>query len=336
MPDFKDLTVYTEEIGSIGRPNDVETAGGGRIVVISDSITFTGAGAKIQANARPYSDFTARRYSLSGGSGGYIYVKTANANKQNSLSSTATVEAMGGYAIGDYTGGSGGVVIFDGGFFVPVDRVMVNGGVSERKEETGCANGAAGTVYYTETDTLVIDNKGVTLTAATTVDIPVEKQNNSFEGLSELAKKLIVQGNARLIIKGEHSGLTFNELFVFGGSWVEFGEQEDMVNIRFIESAHIAKDGVLDFSKTKRVLLYQGASNVDLDSQTRIGTILFQEFLGIRGNNVHLTGNITVPAEFDNTIQRASKFGIEAENIKVYEDVAISSGFTFLHANDTV
>jgi hypothetical protein len=117
---------------------------------------------------------------------------------------------MGGHAIGDYTGGSGGVVIFDGGFTVPVDRVMVNGGVADRVEETGCANGAAGTVYYTETDTLVIDNKGIKLTAATTVNIPEAKHTDSTNAISELAKKFIVQGKARTIIKGEHSGLTFN------------------------------------------------------------------------------------------------------------------------------
>jgi hypothetical protein len=84
------------------------------------------------------------------------------------------------------------------------------------------------------------------------------------------------------------------------------------------------------------VLLYQGGDNVDPKSQTKIGSILYQEFLGIRGNNVHLTGNITVPTQFNSTAQRNSKFGVEATNISVYEGVAISSGFTFLHANNTV
>ena len=81
LPETKDISKYEEEIGSIGKPNDVETAGGGRIVIYSDSVTMEGEGAKIQANARPYEDFTARRYSLQGGSGGYVYVKTKNDNK---------------------------------------------------------------------------------------------------------------------------------------------------------------------------------------------------------------------------------------------------------------
>ena len=53
---MKDLSKYDFEIGSIGKLNDVETAGGGRILVYADSVTFEGAGAKIQANARPYHD----------------------------------------------------------------------------------------------------------------------------------------------------------------------------------------------------------------------------------------------------------------------------------------
>ena len=108
LPNFADIKDYTDAIGSIGKEGDVETAGGGRVVLIADSVSFEGAGAKVQANARPYEDFTARRYSLAGGSGGYIYVKTANVNKENSLSVESTIEAKGGYAIGDHTGGSGG------------------------------------------------------------------------------------------------------------------------------------------------------------------------------------------------------------------------------------
>ena len=44
-------------MGSFGTHDDVETAGGGRIVVMSDSLTFEGEGEKLAANARPYEDF---------------------------------------------------------------------------------------------------------------------------------------------------------------------------------------------------------------------------------------------------------------------------------------
>lgn len=295
LPMVKDLSRYDEEIGSIGKPNDVETAGGGRVVIYADSVSFEGEGAKIQANARPYEDFTARRYSLPGGSGGYIYVKTANAHNENSLEAGSRVEARGGYGIGEFTSGSGGVVVFDGGFNVPQDDVHVNGGVSDQDTESGCGNGAAGTVYRVEEDSLVVDNKGIRLEAATTVAIPEERQHNSAKGLSELAKKLVVQGKANLIIKGEHYGLTFNQLKVFDGSIVEFGQQEDSVNVRFTENAHIAKGAVLDFTKTKKVMLYQGeVDGQDTTSRTVIGTVFFRDFLAIKGVNVDIIGNVRV------------------------------------------
>lgn len=78
LPAASDITSYDDEIGSIGKPNDVETAGGGRIVIYADAITFKGEGAKIEANARPYEDWKPRKYALQGGSAGYIYVKTLN------------------------------------------------------------------------------------------------------------------------------------------------------------------------------------------------------------------------------------------------------------------
>lgn len=151
MPASSDITSYDDEIGSIGKPNDVETAGGGRIVIYADAVTFKGDGAKIQANARPYSDWKARKYSLQGGSAGYIYVRTLNTVKQNSISDNSRIEAQGGYASGEgVTSGSGGVVIFDGGFDVPQNRVITNGGVASVESENGCANGASGTVFRVE------------------------------------------------------------------------------------------------------------------------------------------------------------------------------------------
>lgn len=93
MPASTDITSYDDEIGSIGKPNDVETAGGGRIVIYADAVTFKGEGPKIQANARPYSDWKPRKYSLQGGSAGYIYVRTLNTVKQNSISDNSRIEA---------------------------------------------------------------------------------------------------------------------------------------------------------------------------------------------------------------------------------------------------
>lgn len=78
------LDVYTNQIGSIGKAGDAETAGGGRILIIVDSIVIDGYGTKLEANARPGPDYTGN-YGLQGGSGGYIYVKTSNNYNDNSI-----------------------------------------------------------------------------------------------------------------------------------------------------------------------------------------------------------------------------------------------------------
>lgn len=67
------------QMGSIGQPTDAETAGGGRMVIVADSMTLTGFGSALQANAKPtLEESVTSRYHLVGGSGGYIYVKTTN------------------------------------------------------------------------------------------------------------------------------------------------------------------------------------------------------------------------------------------------------------------
>ena len=99
-------------MGSMGKTSDIETAGGGRIVIIADSVDFDGPGDKLQANARPYKE-TDAKYELAGGSGGYIYVSTTNVNANNTIDSRAKISANGGYGfLGSYSG-SGGVIVFD-------------------------------------------------------------------------------------------------------------------------------------------------------------------------------------------------------------------------------
>lgn len=110
-PDYLDKV--DKQIGSYGSIDDIETAGGGRIVLLADSVTFQGEGEKLSANARPFADFERGQYPLAGGSGGYIYVSTVNSNRNNTLSDGAIISAQGGLGIGEYAGGSGGVIVFD-------------------------------------------------------------------------------------------------------------------------------------------------------------------------------------------------------------------------------
>ena len=108
------------QLGSMGKTQDIETAGGGRIVVIADSVEFKDIGDRLQANARPYMGYD-RKYELAGGSGGYIYVSTTNNNSENSIDPDSTISAVGGYGIQGSFSGSGGVVIFDLNFTLPIE-----------------------------------------------------------------------------------------------------------------------------------------------------------------------------------------------------------------------
>ena len=57
VPDTARLSKIYSQIGSCGQQDDIETAGGGRVVVIADSLTLDGNGTKISADGRPYADF---------------------------------------------------------------------------------------------------------------------------------------------------------------------------------------------------------------------------------------------------------------------------------------
>ncbi len=104
----------TSMIGSIGKSGDAETGGGGRILIFSDSLTIIGNGTKLEANARPEKDYKGS-YGLQGGSGGYIYVNTENKIRQNTIGPQFKIEAKGGYGFGSFYGGSGGMIVLDGG-----------------------------------------------------------------------------------------------------------------------------------------------------------------------------------------------------------------------------
>lgn len=54
MPIENDLSRFVNQMGSIGQPGDSETAGGGRIVIMADSVDFNGWGASLEANAMPF------------------------------------------------------------------------------------------------------------------------------------------------------------------------------------------------------------------------------------------------------------------------------------------
>ena len=61
--------------------------GGGRIVILSDSVQFEGEGTKLAADGLPLSKYTTKsKTRFQGGSGGYIFVGTRNNYDNNTIS----------------------------------------------------------------------------------------------------------------------------------------------------------------------------------------------------------------------------------------------------------
>jgi hypothetical protein len=80
VPFENDLGRKLNQLGSMGTVRDVETAGGGRLVILTKALHLEGVGAALQSNAKPFKENSAKPgYQINGGSGGYIYIKTVQA-----------------------------------------------------------------------------------------------------------------------------------------------------------------------------------------------------------------------------------------------------------------
>jgi hypothetical protein len=72
----------------------------------------------------------AKNYSLSGGSGGYIYISTKEEFEVNVISPDSEIQANGGLGLLFGNGGSGGVIIFDQTFNPTSGIIEAKGGLS--------------------------------------------------------------------------------------------------------------------------------------------------------------------------------------------------------------
>ena len=111
-------------------------------------------------------------YELAGGSGGYIYVSTVNVYANNTIDEKATISANGGNGFLGSLSGSGGVIVFDKNFTIPVDQVSAYGGLVDNQTGDGCGNGAAGSIWYRTEDSLIIKNNKTITDKMTVIKIP--------------------------------------------------------------------------------------------------------------------------------------------------------------------
>lgn len=113
----------------MGKVGDSETAGGGRIVIMVDSMNLNGTGKPLKSMGTPLNDGKLYGYPLQGGTGGYIYVSTFNrVSLNNTISPDVMITADGGFGYLNYFGGNGGVIVFDGNFTFPESQVSTIGG----------------------------------------------------------------------------------------------------------------------------------------------------------------------------------------------------------------
>lgn len=155
------------------------------------------------------------------------------------------------------------------------------------------------------------------MTAATTVTIPESKQIDSDE-VYELSKKLVVSGKARLIIKGEHKGVAFDDLIVYDNSWVEFGQLESALHLKFNKNAQIGRGSTLDFSRTRYALIKQAENEEVSQSVTTIGNVLFQKIIAFHADNINFVGDVKLKYS-EGIATNETAIGIEATNIKFFE-----------------
>lgn len=221
VPDYERISNIGSQLGSCGQQSLVESAGGGRIVIYADSVYFYGPGQKLSANARPYEDAEEKSYSLAGGSGGYIYVKTTNYITNNTLDELAELSARGGKGFGGYGAGSGGVVVLDEEFALSSMKIHVSGGqAGNQTDEHNCLNGGSGTIYHVQNDTLVARNEERKTKSRTILRVPPDKAQ--VEGKNQLAAKMFVVDGAHVqVLNEEYSDLIFDELYVWNFSWLQ-------------------------------------------------------------------------------------------------------------------
>lgn len=79
LPKISNLQDKANAIGSQGQLGQSYTNGGGRIIIIADSLKLEGKGDKLLASGGPIplNKTISNNFALrNGGSGGYIYIKT--------------------------------------------------------------------------------------------------------------------------------------------------------------------------------------------------------------------------------------------------------------------
>jgi len=110
----------------MGMSGDPYTLGGGRVVIIVDSIRIEGKGDRISANGIPLRIDSS--ITKNGGSGGFVYIKTFNKIGKNSAEIGSMISANGGFGVCNGLGGAGGLIVLEN--FYLTDNTQAQPGLS--------------------------------------------------------------------------------------------------------------------------------------------------------------------------------------------------------------
>lgn len=260
LPQKHHLLLFHSMIGSMGNKKQKMSGGGGRIIVKADSIDFATAGPKLQADGFPldvYKNESIRE--LQGGSGGYIYLATHNLKQPNNYHTNSRISAVGGHGLGNSGAGSGGVIVLGGNITLAADEkseeahklnIDSSGGVSDYKPKAGynegCANGAAGTIWFKKDDILIVDNKWKRSDKFTRMEAPTYHQKLNEPHL--IAKSVMLKGHAKGAVIGEHHWMAFDNLYLGHNVTMTLDRERYMFKVQLRQNVDLHPTSTIDLS----------------------------------------------------------------------------------------
>jgi hypothetical protein len=241
--------------------------------------------------------------------------------------------------------------------------------VSSHGTYSGCNNAAAGTVYQTTEDRLVIDNGDHMSTKLTRVNVPAPEgsaparrepeeavethssdgpQGGSFFGpirAPGFDSDLAPRGRPQIVAAALEITGQANALILDAGSWLEFGDmsmdsdttlvlgsRQEHMTLNFGRSARLSTESTLDFSQAK-VLVF----NATVEDDTAVGTILMRHTLVVNANRLVVGGRIGLPDHAPKSVMEGTTVALRAsENIYFRGSASLEAGLIWVHANSTI
>lgn len=144
---------------------------------------------------------------INGGSGGHIYIKTAEVNDRNDVSWYSSIDTMGGFGKNKGHGGSGGVIYYDGTFESGIYMAEIAGGLGGNGNDDtkikGCSNGASGTAYWKGLDELMVDNRNHETDKVTPIEVVNNRNSTDFPDHYMVAMDVYIGRRAILSLTGK-------------------------------------------------------------------------------------------------------------------------------------